>query len=118
MLATGPSATLLVNLKTLGADLLLLDCPETFIAQPSFSFLPNLKPVETACVPNQELDRRNKTIRCVYATKRTGFYNMTVYQVHEMKFFPDFFKEVKNCGSLPEVSLEKVKKLEKLMKTN
>ena len=43
---------------------------------------------------------------------------MSVYQVHEMKFFPDFFKEVKNCDGLPEISLGKVKKLEKLMKTN
>ena len=38
---------------------------------------------------------------------------MKVYQVHEMKFFPDFFKEVGSFGHLPKVSLEEVKKLER-----
>ena len=38
---------------------------------------------------------------------------MKVYQVHEMKFFRDFFKELRSFGHLPKVSLEEVKKLER-----
>ena len=38
---------------------------------------------------------------------------MNVYQVHQMKFFPDFFESVKHCERLPKVSFSKVNKLEK-----
>ena len=73
-------------------------------------------------MPSHHNDDKSKTVwdnpvRCVYATKRDGIYNMKVYQVHEMKFFSDFFEEVGSCGHLPKVSLEQVKELEKDVRT-
>ena len=85
----------------------MLQCPRSFLAQPTFEFIPS-KP--------KAKDIFDDPVRCVYATKRTGVYNMKVYQVHEMKFFPDFFKEVSSFGHLPKVSLEEVKKLEREIK--
>ena len=85
----------------------MLQCPRSFLAQPTFEFIPS-KPKAN--------DIFDDPVRCVYATKRTGVYNMKVYQVHEMKFFPDFFKEVSSFGHLPKVSLEEVKKLEREIK--
>ena len=36
---------------------------------------------------------------------------MSIYQVHQMKFFPDFFDVLIKCQRLPEVTLKNVEKL-------
>ena len=40
ILVNGKSATLLVNTEKLKADVLMLQCPRSLLAQPSFEFLP------------------------------------------------------------------------------
>ena len=104
MLCAGRTQIWLANVVTNEIKTLINASSSPYLAQSGAIFLPSPSTEETKY--------KDAIVRLAYSSQLINSNDMMQYEIHVMTFFEDFKRILTKLGHIPEVSVDRVEKLE------